>query len=203
MGLPVQADRIALASSSSPTRFKPVYEVAVNSEIICKVKHSIRWKDNPWTEEQCEARAIEFGEAADQWNLDPAVLLAMGINESDLRSICHKSGRGIDCGILGVRCVQGSDGKCKNKPVRGFTPATLLRPSINIHKGAEILATLHGGNLASYNGGPRAKDDTYPTKISALLSALGGVDVFAKHRKLRKETRMEKLTRTISQAVQP
>jgi len=126
----------------------------------------------------------------------------MGINESDLRSVCHKAGRGIDCGILGVRCVPGTNGKCRNKPVRGFTPSALLRPSVNIHKGAEILATLHRGNLASYNGGPHAKDDAYPTKISALLSALGGVDVFAKHRKQRKETRMEKLTRTISQAVQ-
>jgi hypothetical protein len=72
-----------------------------------------------------------------------------------------------------------------------------MRPAVNIEKGAEILATLHGGDLASYNGGPHAREHGYPEKIRAILSALVGVEVKVKGR------RMRELVRRIARVVRP
>ena len=178
-------------------------ETTIDPKLICRVQHTIRWLDQPWTEAQCLARAMNFTEEADRWNLDSMKLFSIAIDESDLRTnVCRKSGNGLDCGILGVRCVTDANGKCKNKPVKGLLPAQLLQPARNIAAGAWILATLHRGDLASYNGGPHTRDrNSYPEKISAIMSALGGVDVLAKCKRHKIETRMEKLTRTIAQAV--
>ena len=202
----MRTEQITLASISNAQPGKTqnfLPETTIDPKLICRVQHTIRWLDRPWTDEQCLARAMNFTEEADRWNLNSTKLFSMAINESDLRTnICRKSGNGLDCGILGVRCVTGSDGRCKNKPVKGLLPAQLLQPSRNIAAGAWILATLHRGDLASYNGGPHTRDrNSYPRKISAIMSALGGVDVLAKCKRHRKETRMEKLTRTIAQAI--
>ena len=56
-------------------------------------------------------------------------------------------------------------------------------------KGAEILATLHGGDLASYNGGPHAREHGYPEKIRAILSALVGIEVRVKGHRMRELVR--------------
>ena len=132
----MKMEQITLASISNTQSEKAQSffpETTIDPKLICRVQHTIRWLDQPWTDEQCLARAINFSVEADRWNLDSTKLFSMAINESDLRTnICRKSGNGLDCGLLGVRCVTGSDGRCKNKPVKGLLPVQLLQPSRNI-----------------------------------------------------------------------
>ena len=173
-------------------------EPAINPALVCRVQRAIRWQEEPWTAKQCEDQAFYFGEAGDHWNLSPAVLFAIAINESDLRTKVVRPDRGaLDLGLMAVRCKVGPLGRCTNKPVKGLTPAQVMRPAVNIEKGAEILATLHGGDLASYNGGPHAREHGYPEKIRAILSALVGVEVKVKGR------RMRELVRRIARVVRP
>ena len=114
----------------------------------------------------------------------------MSINESDLRTKAMRPDRGaLDLGLMAVRCKLGANHRCTNKPVKGMTPAQVLRPAVNIEKGAEILATLHGGDLASYNGGPHARQHGYSEKIRAILSALVGVEVKVKGKRMRELVR--------------
>jgi len=158
---------------------------AVTAGLICSAQHSVRWREAAWTVAECQARARDFADAGQRWGFAPRLLLAMSINESDLRTKVARPDRGaLDLGLMAVRCKLGSDGRCTNKPVKGMTPAQVMRPATNIEKGAEILATLHGGNLASYNSGHKG-DLRYPTKVSAILSALGGVEVRVRGVRLR------------------
>ena len=157
----------------------------VTAGLICSAQHVVRWREAAWTATECQARARDFADAGQRWGFAPRLLLAMSINESDLRTKVARPDRGaLDLGLMAVRCKLGSDGRCTNKPVKGMTPAQVMRPATNISKGAEILATLHGGNLASYNSGHKG-DLRYPTKVSAILSALGGVEVRVRGVRLR------------------
>ena len=92
-------------------------------------------------------------------------------------------------GLIAIRCKLGTDGRCTNKPVRGMTPAQLMRPAINVDMGARILATLHHGSLAGYNGGPNAREHGYPEKVAAIMAALGGVEVRVSGKRMRKLVR--------------
>jgi len=84
-----------------------------------------------------------------------------------------------------------------------------MDPTVNIDVGAQILATLHGGSLVGYNGGPNAREHGYPAKVGAIMSALGGVEIRVKGHRMRelreanrsrrsKTPRMEKLTGQIA-----
>lgn len=204
-------EQFALASASRPAvRIERVeqisshHAIAFGPELVCRVQHAIRWLDEPWTKEQCFARAMDFAGEADHWNLDPLMLFALAIHESTLQpKAFHQDNGAVDVGLMGVRCRLGNNGKCTNLPVKGLTPAKLMEPSRNIQAGVWILVNLHKGDLASYNGGPHPRDSShYLEKNSAILSALGGINVLAKHRRHGKETWMEKLTRMITQAVE-
>jgi hypothetical protein len=173
-------------------------EPAINPAMVCRVQHAILWQEQPWTPQACEARADDFTASGHHWGFPARVLFAIAINESDLRTKVARPDRGaLDLGLMAVRCKVGQDGHCTNKPVKGLTPAQVMRPAVNIEKGAEILATLHGGDLASYNGGPHAREHGYPEKIRAILSALVGVEVKVKGR------RMRELVRRIARVVRP
>jgi hypothetical protein len=186
----------------------------VKPSLVCQVQHAIRWRDPAWTEQQCQARAREFMASGQRWGFAPVQLLAMAIDESDLRPEAMREDRGaLDVGLMAVRChlrrtiipMATSDGKqpndarnipknipsptCTNKPVRGLTPAQLMRPSVNIDMGARILATLHRGSLAGYNGGPNAREHGYPEKVAAIMAALGGVEVRVSGKRMRKLVR--------------
>jgi hypothetical protein len=175
-----------------------VPDPGINPAMICRVQHAIRWMEPLWTVEQCETRAFDFTGSADRWGLSSSVLFAIAINESDLRTKVVRLDHGaLDLGLMAVRCHLGLRGKCTNKPIKGMTPAQVMRPATNIEKSAEILATLHGGDLSSYNGGPRAREHGYPEKIRAILSALVGVEVKVKGK------RMRELVRRIVQVARP
>jgi hypothetical protein len=162
----------------------------VTPSLVCAVQHAIRWRDPAWTEQQCQARAREFTASGQRWGFAPAQLLAMAIDESDLRTTATRNDRGgLDCGLIAIRCKLGTDGRCTNKPVRGMTIPQLMRPATNIDMGARILATLHHGNLAAYNGGPNAREHGYPEKVGAIMAALGGVEVRVSGKRMRKLVR--------------
>ena len=158
----------------------------VTAALVCAVQHAICWQEDEWTEPQCQARARDFDASGKRWGFAPTQLFAMAINESDLRTKAIRQDRGaLDIGLMAVRCKVGPGGRCVNKPVKGLTPAHLMRPALNIDKGAEILATLHGGSLSGYNGGPNAREHGYPEKVAAIMSALGGVEVRVKGKRMR------------------
>ena len=180
--MPVFALALLVAVSAHPTEFTPA--------LVCGVQHAIRWREEPWAETQCQARARNFAASGKRWGFEPSLLFAIAINESDLRAKVARPDRGaLDLGLMAVRCRVGRGGRCTNKPVKGMTPAQVMRPATNIEKGAEILATLHGGDLSGYNGGPNAREHGYPRKVGAILSALGGVEVKVKGSRLRKLVR--------------
>ncbi|HJX54768.1 MAG TPA: transglycosylase SLT domain-containing protein [Polyangia bacterium] len=165
--------------------------VQVTPALVCAAQHAIRWRDAAWTVPQCDARTWDFKAAGLRWGVDPAQLLAMAIAESDLRvEAIRDNGNGdrpaVDVGLMAVRCILSPDvshDKCRNKPVRGLDIPHLMRPSTNIDMGARILATLHRGSLRSYNGGTR--EHGYAGKISAIMSALGGVEMRVEGKRLR------------------
>jgi soluble lytic murein transglycosylase-like protein len=169
----------------------------VTPSLVCTVQHAILWRDPAWTEQQCEARAREFTASGQRWGFAPAQLLAMSIVESDLRAdALHDNGNGdrpaVDVGLMAVRCLLSPDvshDKCRNRPVRGMSIPQLMRPAVNIDMGARILATLHHGSLAGYNGGPNAKEHGYPEKVGAIMAALGGLEVRVSGKRTRKLVR--------------
>lgn len=186
----------------------------VTGDLVCGVQHAIRWQDPAWTERECEAQAQAFVTSGERWGFKPVLLFAMAIVESDMRPKAMREDRGaFDVGEMAVRCKLGRDVRCTNKPVKGMTPARLMDPTVNIDVGAQILATLHGGSLVGYNGGPNAREHGYPAKVGAIMSALGGVEIRVKGHRMRelvkrivsavKTPRMEKLTGQIAKAVKP
>lgn len=115
--------------------------------------------------------------------------MAMSLAESDFRVRAQRvDGRALDEGLMGVRCVVGRRGRCTNWPVRGLTPKQLLEPRRNIMAGTQILADLHHGDMAGYNG-DHSGTDRYPRKIAAIAAALGGVEVRVRGRRLRELVR--------------
>ena len=153
---------------------------------MCAVQHAIRWREAAWTAEQCQSRAQYFAEAGKRWGFPPAQLVSMSIIESDLRVRAQRpDGRALDLGLMAVRCVLGKRGRCTNWPVRGLTPAQLLEPRRNILAGTQILAEMHHGSMAGYNG-DSSGGDRYPRKVAAIMAALGGVEVRVKGARLRK-----------------
>jgi hypothetical protein len=166
---------------------------AVTAGLICLTQHVIRWREAAWTTAECQSRARDFRDAGQRWGFAPEQLLAMSIAESDMRVRAQRvDGNALDEGLMGVRCVLGRDApnmrsglfvklthlatRCTNYPVRGLTTKQLLEPHRNIEAGARILADLHHGDLASYNSG-HPGGARYPTKVAAIISALGGVEV--------------------------
>lgn len=158
-------------------------DLPVSADTVCRIEHAIRWKTPPMTDATC-ARIANALTATPT----PRLLLAMFINESDLRPfvIAYVSETVSDRGLGGVRCVVGEKGKCINGPAREYTPTQLLDPVINIAVSNEILVQ-KGYNLRSYNGGIKAGLG-YRARIEAIVGAIDGVVVPSKLKRIRKLT---------------
>jgi len=75
----------------------------------------------------------------------PALLVAVMINESDLdenaaRVSQTRSGVAKDSGLMGIRCVIGRGGRCKNDLVHGMAWGEVMDPVTNVELGARYLA---------------------------------------------------------------
>jgi hypothetical protein len=189
----------------------------VSGDQVCRVQHAILWRNSAWQPAKCEGIA-----AALDATRDPPRMLAVCINESDLREDVVSVVRpGVyDVGLCGIRCdlrstsgkvrgrspagglARAPSGSCQNGSARGYTLRQLLDGATSVRLADKILHDTHGGSLRRYNGGTR--EHGYAGRVGAILAALGGVDAFAKcrHRgEPRRETRVEKLTRQILEAL--
>jgi hypothetical protein len=191
----------------------------VSSRQVCAIQHKIRWRSAGWSDVECRRLARAFNATR-----APRLTEAVCINESDFREDAVSFVRpGVyDVGLCGVRCVLTSGdtvstnqglrsgdgaaslpgGRCTNGPARGYTLRQLLDGSTNVRLADQILHGVHGGSLRGYGGDTRGRG--YSSRVSAVLEALGGVDVFAKRRRgggRRGETRLEKLVRQVVEAL--
>jgi hypothetical protein len=189
----------------------------VTPDLICKVQHAIRFREKAWSQDLCQKIASAFnkeGKFPGVKNLS-VVGAAIAANESDFRekvsSISFKRTillkkkkipkevTVVDVGLMGIRCLKGSDGRCTNGLARGLTLTQLLDPVKNIEIGMKILKAkykAHGKNwLTRYNGGNG--EYGYSGRIHAILLAFEG-----KQGKVSKG-RMTKMTGQIIEAVKP
>jgi len=160
----------------SPARAE-IKASAVTAELVCNVQDAIRWREPAWTSSRCDRIAAALNATP-----APAVLLAVAINESDLRPrAIARHGDRSDVGLLGIRCVHGKGHRCTNGPAAGLTIRSLMEPTTNIRVGAAVLASK--ASVEDWNGAGR---DGYATRIAAIVAALGGARVEVKNRRVRK-----------------
>ena len=196
MRLAIVALILGLAAClSSPCVPARASEPEVSPALVCAVQAAIRWREAAWAPEQCARVA-----GAISTMRDPVTVLAIAVNESDLRpTAIAKAGPDVyDVGLLGVRC-RVREGKCSEGPTRGYTVAQLMDPMTNIAVAGVVIALkrANGGRhwLRHYNGGTR--EHGYAASIEAIRAALGGVLLPGGTARIRK------LTRQIVAAVKP
>jgi hypothetical protein len=168
-----------LLLAAAPPSVKPV-----SGELVCQVQHAIRHRNPAWTADMC-ARVAEAVNAT----FDPYLILAVGVNESDLREFALRKARcGVyDTGLMGIRCrlapsrTRSADNpplasRCMNWPVRGRRLEELLDPVVSIQAGAQLLERKRQRDprhwLRHYNGG--TVEHGYAARVSATKAALHG-----------------------------
>ncbi len=154
---------------------------SISPALLCRVQSAIRHKSPAWPAEKCERVA-----AALNVTTAPRTLLAIAINESDLRerAIAWHGPRVADIGLLGIRCLVGYDGRCTNGPARGYTVAELQSVEQNIAV-ANVLLTNLAGDVQGWNRRSRG----YAKRIRALVAALDGRRVEVRSARTREQVR--------------
>jgi hypothetical protein len=116
------------------------------TKTICSVKERIRWQTPAWTPSQCRRIAGAVSASAKKYDLNPTLLLAIMVNESDLN---EKSARAYtrdgkvyakDAGLMAIRCLLDDKDRCTNGNVKGVAFKDLMDPVNNIEFGARVLA---------------------------------------------------------------
>jgi soluble lytic murein transglycosylase-like protein len=140
---------------------------------MCEIKERVRWKTPKWNAEKCTRVANAFVASGQRHNLEPEFLASVSLNESDFNdestrvSINKQGDEVVDSGLMAIRCVKDSKGRCKNGYVKGMTVKKLLVIETNIEIGAKILASTRQDKYckhlnhpwwAHYNWGPRTLD---------------------------------------------
>lgn len=121
------------------------------AQTICNLKQKLRWQKRPWEENTCREMAEGFVAIADEHKLNPALMLAIAINESDLdeqavlASVRGETVFAKDGGLMGIRCILDEKGNCTNGNVRGLTWNNVMTPLTNIALGARELAHYRDG----------------------------------------------------------
>lgn len=178
---------LLLLAAPSPS-VKPI-----SGDLVCRVQHAIRHRNPAWTADMC-ARVADALNAT----FDPRLVLAVAINESDLRETAlRRARRGVyDTGLMGIRCrlAPGADhttradwrsvsgqaallaNRCMNWPVRGRSVRELLDPVVSIQAGEQVLGRKRQHDprhwLRHYNGG--TVEHGYAARVAATKSALRG-----------------------------
>jgi hypothetical protein len=162
---------------------------------LCSLKPRVSRHRAAWTPAFCAKLADGVFAAAKRHEVAPALLVAVMINESDLdenaaRVSRTRNGVAKDSGLMGIRCVLGAGGRCKNGLVRGLPWREVMDPVTNVELGARYLAHYrdHGGKRdsrcrhrdhaywAHYNHGERyisrGRARHYPHNVAVLYYSL-------------------------------
>ncbi|MCG5055676.1 MAG: transglycosylase SLT domain-containing protein [Myxococcales bacterium] len=121
------------------------------AQTICQLKEKMRWHRPGWDEPFCNEIAEGFLRTADEFGLNPALLLAVAINESNLdekavaTSVRGETVYARDGGLMGIRCLMDPKGMCTNGNVRGLPWTSIMNPLDNIEMGAKELAHYRNG----------------------------------------------------------
>jgi hypothetical protein len=118
---------------------------------ICEIKDRVRWRSPAWKPEFCQTIAREILESAKRYQIPPALILAVMINESDMNETTFRttvrdgSIYAKDGGLMGLRCIVDKQGKCTNAHVRGMSWKEVMKPTTNIEIGTRTLAHYRDG----------------------------------------------------------
>lgn len=113
---------------------------------ICAVKRHLHTRGPLWTEPFCDDIAHSILTSSARYGLPPLLLLAIMINESTMDEnavrLTLRNGTvyAKDGGLMGLRCVLGKQGRCRNGHVRGLTWSQVVEPANNIAIAARELA---------------------------------------------------------------
>lgn len=139
----------AAASSEQAERGMPSEDCLANT--ICAVKDRVRWRAPAWKPEFCQKIAHAVLESAENYQIPPALILAVMINESDMNETTFRTTvrngaiYAKDGGLMGIRCIVDKKGRCGNGHVRGMAWKEVMRPATNIALGARELAHYRDG----------------------------------------------------------
>jgi soluble lytic murein transglycosylase-like protein len=130
---------------------------------LCALQDEVRWRTPAWSPSTCRRTADAVLSAARKYDLSPALIVAVMLNESDLDEKAsipyYRDGElyAKDGGLMGVRCVfQGSphpalsqgervkdterSPRCDNGHVQGLSFRAIMDPVKNVELGAKALA---------------------------------------------------------------
>jgi hypothetical protein len=116
------------------------------ADTLCALKDKVRWGTPAWSARTCRRVADAVLASSAQYDLSPALLLAVMLNESDLddkAAIAYRRQGAVyakDAGLMGIRCVFDQRGRCGNGHVRGLSFRTVMDPVKNVALGARALA---------------------------------------------------------------
>jgi hypothetical protein len=157
-----ESDAPAAAPSEQAERGMPSEDCLANT--ICAVKERVRWRASAWKPVFCQKIAHAVLESAEKYQVPPALILAVMINESDMNETTFRTTvrngavYAKDGGLMGIRCIVDKKGRCTNGHVRGMAWKEVMRPATNIALGARELAHYRdGGGVTTVK--VRTRDD--------------------------------------------
>lgn len=118
---------------------------------LCAIKDRVRWRTPAWNPEFCTKIAHAVFDSSKRYELSPALILAVMMNESDLNENAQRittknsSVYAIDGGLMGIRCLPDRHNRCTNGHVRGLPWKSVMDPVTNIELGARQLAHYKNG----------------------------------------------------------
>ncbi len=137
------------------------------AETLCNLKPRFQRAKRSWDEGFCPDVARSFLEVAEDHKLNPALMLAVSINESDLddqavaTSVRGETVYAKDGGLMGIRCILDDKGNCTNGNVRGLTWTNVMSPFTNIALGArELVHYRDGAGIERVEKNIRGRDGT-------------------------------------------
>ena len=153
VGLPAVpgAAAIALPPAPAPAPARvaaapPETTPACLAATLCALQDEVRWRTPAWSPATCLRTADAVLAAAGKYDLSPALIVAVMLNESDLNEKAsipyYRDGElyAKDGGLMGVRCVFGDPGRCDNGHVQGLSFRAIMDPVKNVELGAKALA---------------------------------------------------------------
>jgi hypothetical protein len=180
LSLPNHEAKIGTTLESKPAgKIEPsLPSISCLATTICEVKDRVRWRTAAWKPAFCEKVAREVMDASKRYDIPPALIMAVMINESDMDEKAFrttiKSGRvyAKDGGLMGIRCIVDKHGKCVNGNVRGMRWSDVMDPITNIDMGARELAHWRtGGGITNVTVRTRDNHGVLRTKLKHIPCA--------------------------------